>query len=197
LRAKKTKSRLTLSESILKRLKKLDKPVVAVINKMDLTSNEKVMPVAMMLHEEWGIADIFPISAKLGFNVESLIVKLCELAPENPFLYGEHEKTTQTNEQIVSEYVREQIFINSDKELPYSVLIRMERFEETPEAIIAEATLLVEHTRHRRILIGEKGAFIANLRRNAVRRLKQYFSRPVKLALWVKVQHPSRGSNFS
>lgn len=174
--------------NILKKLKEYNKPVVAAINKMDLSTNEAAMPLAQALFSEWGIQEIFPVSAKLGYNLDKLLDKLMSMAPENPFLYGENEVTTQTAEQMISEYVREQIFMNADKELPYSITVRVDSLKDTPEGgLAAEAVILVENPRHRRILIGEKGAFIRNLRQNAARRLKTYFNKPVKLALWIKL----------
>lgn len=172
---------------ILHNLKSIAKPKIAAINKMDLSSNEKAMPVAQELFKDHGFQEIFPLSAKLGYNVEALLDKLFSLAPENPLIYGEKEWTTQTDEQMISEYVREQVFLNADKELPYSVRVRLEALEKTADGgITARAALLAENVRHRRILIGEGGSFIRNVRLNAQRRLRQYFGAPVHLALFVQ-----------
>jgi GTP-binding protein Era len=170
-------------------LKSVKQPIVLVINKMDLSSNMKIVPLVEELNLDGKIREFVPISAKEGYNVDRLLTVLFSLAPENPFLYGKEEVTDQPDETVVSEFIREQIFINSDKELPYTTLIELVSFKKVPDGTLsAEALIHAENARHRMILIGKGGAFIRNVRLFAQKRLKEYFGKKVMLELRVKVR---------
>ncbi len=172
-------------------LKKLTCPIIAIFNKMDLTSNVNVVPVVDELNKDGIISEFVPMSAKMGYNVDTLLNLLFSMAPENPLIYGKDEITDQTDETIVSEFIREQIFINSDKELPYSTSVELETMVYNPDgSITADALIHAENTRHRMILIGDKASFIRNVRLFAQKRLKEYFKKPVHLTLKVKVKKP-------
>jgi len=172
-------------------LKAAEKPIVLVINKMDLSANMKIVPLVEELNRDGKIREFVPLSAKEGQNVDRLLTVLFNLAPENPFLYGKEEITDQSDEEVVSEFIREQIFINSDKELPYTTTIELQSFKKMPDGTYtAEALVYAENARHRMILIGKEGAFVRNVRLFAQKRLKEYFGKKVALELRVKVRKP-------
>jgi GTP-binding protein Era len=134
------------------------------------------------------LREFFPISARTGENVERLLDTLLSLLPENPFLYGAHETTDQDDRTVVAEFVREQIFMNLRRELPYRVEVEAEApLARDNGGLLGRAAVFVREARHRKILVGEGGAAIRNIRKNAERHLKKYFGRPVRLELWVKV----------
>jgi GTP-binding protein Era len=173
---------------ILSDLENTGRPVIAVFNKMDLAGNGRVLPLVAELSKNPCLKEFFPISAKTGENVEKLVETLLSLLPENPFLYGADETTDQEDRTVVAEFIREQIFINLERELPYRSEVEIESFDDLgEEGILGRAAVLAAEARHRKILIGTGGAAIKNIRKNAERRLKKYFGRPVRLELWVKV----------
>lgn len=178
---------------ILKSIERLEKPVIAVFNKMDLSTNEQIIPWVSELVREHKINEFVPISAKSGDNVERLLSLILSLAPENPLLYGPEEITDQDDSFVIAEFIREQVFINSEKEVPYSVRIELETLKDEPDGSLSVAAVVyVDNPRHRRILIGEKGAMVRNIRLFSQKRLKEYFSRKISLTLLVKARKPER-----
>lgn len=172
-------------------LKQIDAPIITVFNKMDLTSNFNVVPIVEELNKEGRIREFIPLSAKMGYNIDKLLSILFSMAPENPLIYGESEITDQSEEAIISEFIREQVFINSEKELPYTVMVEVESFSKSEDNhVSASAMIYAENSRHRRILIGDNGSFIRNVRLYAQKRLKEYFGTKVALELRVKVRKP-------
>jgi len=173
----------------LAQLEKLGKPLAVVLNKMDLAKNGQVLPLVAELKEAYKIDEFFPLSAKTGANTEPLLKYLFDKLPENPFLYEADEKTPQDDETLVAEFVREQIYLNSHDEIPYAVEVETQSIRDNEDGSkSAEVVVWIENPRHRRILIGGKGAFIKKVRLFATKRLKEYFGKKVALSIWIKVE---------
>ncbi|OGJ94114.1 MAG: GTPase Era, partial [Candidatus Raymondbacteria bacterium RIFOXYA2_FULL_49_16] len=130
-------------------------PVFAVINKMDLSTNERTIPLVSTLSGRFGIEEFFPVSAKTGDGLERLVDGLLKRLPENPHIYEPHEQTDQTPESVVAEFVREQIFLNAEQELPYSIMVKTEEVDIEGEIVRAAAVIYGLNARHRKILIGD------------------------------------------
>jgi GTP-binding protein Era len=138
-------------------IKYLGKPIVAIFNKMDITVNEQVIPLVDALQLTVEIKEFFPISAKTGDNVDKLMHYLLNMLPENPMIYDSHEITDQSDEFVIAEFVREQIFINFRKEIPYFAGVQVDEVTKKDMGLDAEVTVFVQNERHRKILIGAGG----------------------------------------
>jgi GTP-binding protein Era len=169
-------------------IKYLGKPIVAIFNKMDITVNEQVIPLVDALQLTVEIKEFFPISAKTGDNVDKLMHYLLNMLPENPMIYDSHEITDQSDEFVIAEFVREQIFINFRKEIPYFAGVKVDEVTKKDMGLDAEVTVFVQNERHRKILIGAGGQGIKKLRIHAQRHLKHYFETRVHLNIWVKIK---------
>ncbi|MFH0922235.1 MAG: GTPase Era, partial [Fibrobacterota bacterium] len=178
----------------LAQLDKMGKPLAVVFNKMDLAKNGQVVTLVVELKDACKIDEFFPLSAYTGANTEPLEEYLFRNLPENPFLYTAEEKTPQDAETIISEFVREQVYINSHSEVPYAVEVEtLSLINNDDGSMSAEAVLWIESPRHRQILVGKGGAFIKKTRLFATKRLREYFGKKVTLELWVKVKKGRHG----
>lgn len=176
-------------KSILKSMSKIKKPIIVVLNKMDLSSNMKAVPIVEEISKAATIAEFVPISAKTGDNVETLLEVIRTYAPENPFLYAEDELTNLDDSFAAAEFIREQIYLNSDKEIPYQTIVKIDSLEDDPDGSLKIAAIIVaDNERHRKMLIGSNALFIKKIRLFAKKRLKEYFERPVALELIVKAR---------
>ncbi|MFP4520813.1 MAG: GTPase Era [Fibrobacterota bacterium] len=174
--------------SILTKLSYTGRPVVAVLNKSDKTGEAALVPSADILRKQKAVSEIIPVSAKTGDNVDSLIPLLLNELPENPLIFDEGTVTDQPPAFIISEFVREQIYINSYNEIPYGVSVSVRRLEYSESGDIqASCEIFAEKQAHKKILIGRGGALLKKIRRFAERRLKEFFTVSVKLELWVRI----------
>jgi GTP-binding protein Era len=179
-------------KSILQTISRVKKPIIVVLNKMDLSSNMKAVPIVSEISALAQIAEFVPISAKTGDNIEKLIEVIKKYAPENPFLYAEDELTNLDDSFAAAEFIREQIYINADKEIPYQTIVKIDTLEDEADGSLKiSAIIFADNDRHRKMLIGTKGLFIKKVRLYAKKRLKEYFERPVSLELIVKAKKGS------
>ncbi|MBL8026748.1 MAG: GTPase Era [Fibrobacteres bacterium] len=174
---------------ILKNVAKLEKPIIVVLNKMDLSNNMKAVPIVEEISKAVKVAEFVPISAKTGDNVDKLLEVIRQYAPENPFLYDEDELTNLDDNFAAAEFIREQIYINSDNEIPYRTIVKIDTMEDAEDGSLnISAEIVADNERHRKMLIGHEGSFIKKVRLYARKRLKEYFERPVALELFVKAK---------
>ncbi len=184
-------------KTILKSIEKLNKPVIVALNKMDLSSNIKAIPIVDAISKWTKVAEFIPISALTGDNVDTLISLLKKYAPENNFIYEAEEITDMDDSFAAAEFIREQIYLNTEKEIPYHTTVTIEEIRDNSDTGISiDALINVENERHRGMLIGDKGSFIKKIRLFAQKRLRDYFEQPVKLSLIVKAKKPKRGGKF-
>ncbi|HFC46244.1 MAG TPA: GTPase Era, partial [Dissulfuribacter thermophilus] len=109
--------------------------------------------------------------------------------PEGPRFYEEDIKTDQMNEELISELIREKIFLLAEEEVPYSTAVEVERMEFDPKGDVVKifATIYVERPSQKGIIIGKKGRFIKKVGQLAREELERVFGKKVYLDLWVKV----------
>jgi GTP-binding protein Era len=180
-------------KSILKTIGRLKKPIIVVLNKMDLFSNVKAVPIVDEISKAAEIAEFIPVSAKNGDNVDTLLQVIMKYAPENPFLYDESELTNIDDSFAAAEFIREQIYLNSNKEIPYRTTVEIEKLEDLENGTLSiDAVIKADNERHRKMLIGNGGSFIKKVRLFAKKRLKEYFERNIELSLFVKAAKGSR-----
>lgn len=162
-------------------------PVLLIINKIDLSSQEKVME----LQEQWKAivpqAEFFFVSALHKFNVEHLMERIVELLPEAPPYFPKDELTDLPARFFVTEIIREKILEEFDKEIPYAVEVLVEEFHETEKIINIRAVIHVERESQKPIIIGKGGQAIKRVGTYARKDIEAFFGKKVFLELYVKV----------
>ena len=139
-------------------------------------------------------AEILPISAKNKFGVDMLLKRIQELLPESPAFFDKDQLTDKPARFFVSEIIREKILLYYDKEIPYSVEVRVERFKETEKHIHINAIIYVERDSQKGIIIGHQGMALKKVSTEARKSLEKFFAKPIFLETFVKVDKDWRSS---
>lgn len=164
-------------------------PVLLVINKIDLVKEQSQLE---QLTEKWQKilpnAEIFPVSAKEHFNVDNLMKHIVDLLPVSPPFFGKDALTDKPARFFVTEIIREKILLNYDKEIPYSVEVIVEKFEEKENSIHIMAVIYVERDSQKGIIIGHQGTKIKKVGTEARKDIEKFFGKSVFLELFVKVE---------
>lgn len=164
-------------------------PVLLVINKIDLLKgNGELEQIVARWQTMLPNAQIFPVSAKEGFNVQNLMRRIVELLPEGEPYFGKDALTDKPARFFVTEIVREKILLNYDKEVPYSAEVIVEKFEEKEKSIHIMAVVYVERDSQKGILIGKGGAKLKKVGMEARKDIETFFGKSVYLELFVKVE---------
>ena len=164
-------------------------PVLLVINKIDLLKDQKQLEeIVERWHKMLPDAEIFPTSAKEGFNVQNLMRRIVELLPEGEPYFGKDALTDKPARFFVTEIIREKILLNYDKEVPYSAEVIVEKFEEKDNSIHIMAVIYVERDSQKGILIGKGGSMLKKVGTEARKDIEKFFGKSVYLELFVKVE---------
>lgn len=164
-------------------------PVLLVINKIDLLKgNGELEQIVARWQTMLPNAQIFPVSAKEGFNVQNLMSRIVELLPEGEPYFGKDALTDKPARFFVTEIIREKILLNYDKEVPYSAEVIVEKFEEKEKSIHIMAVVYVERDSQKGILIGKGGAKLKKVGMEARKDIETFFGKSVYLELFVKVE---------
>ncbi len=169
------------------KIKRSESPILLLINKIDLTRQD----ILETLVDKWKTilpkAEIFPVSALEKFNIENVFKRVIELIPESPPYFPKDELTDKTERFFVQEIIREKIFLNYSKEIPYSCEVNVEEFKEEETIIHIRAQIYVSRDSQKGILIGHKGAGLKKTGTMARLDIEAFFEKKVFLALHVKV----------
>lgn len=190
-----------IGEKVLKDEKFFEKirhakiPVLILLNKIDLSLQDFVKEQINFWKEQLPHAEILPISALEKFNIEAVFEKIIELLPEGPAYYPKDQLTDKTERFFVNETIREKILIHYKKEVPYSVEVDTEEFEETETIIRIRAVIMVERETQKGILIGHKGAPLKRVGTEARKDLELFFQKKIFLELYVKVNKDWRSNS--
>jgi GTP-binding protein Era len=168
-------------------IRRLRVPRVLALNKVDRATKSDLLPRIAAYDKEVGFADIVPISALTGDNVERLQEVLLTHLPEGEALYPEDYLTDQPERFFVAELVREQVLQQTHDELPFSTAVLVDKFEEGP-MLTLYCSILVEKASQKPILIGKAGATIKAIGTAARQELERFFQTKVYLDLHVKVR---------
>ena len=175
------------NEELVEKINKMGIPVVFIINKTDKYTEEQVAESKNHWQTILPTADVFAISALKGINIEPVRNRIIELLPECPPYFPKDALTDRPMRFFVSELIREQILLQYKKEIPYSVEVVVESYKEEPDLIRIAATLYVERTTQKAIIIGSKGSAIKKLGTDARRSIEDFLQKHVFLDLSVKV----------
>jgi GTP-binding protein Era len=186
---------IQLEESYLDRLRKTRTPVLLLINKIDITSQEKLEEKLLQWREKLPNAEVMAISALKKFNLDRIMERIVELLPAGEAFYGKEEFTDKPERFFVSEIVREKILLNYRKEVPYSVEVIVNTFKDDEKIIRMQVDILVERDSQKGIIIGDKGAALKKVGTQARKDLEAFFGKQVFLELFVKVDKDWRSSD--
>jgi len=177
-------------ERVLERLKQNAKaPVILVINKVDkLADKEVLLPQIEKLATYFDFANVLPISARKGVNVEQLEQEIKKLIPEGELIFPEDQITDRSSRFLAAELIREQLFRHLGQELPYSITVEIEQFDDEEKLYRLGAVIYVERDGQKSIVIGKKGALLKSVGKDARLEMQRLFGRKVFLRLWVKVR---------
>ncbi len=179
----------TKNADFLAKVAKEKIPVLLVINKIDLLKgNDDLVKIVDAWHERLPNAEIFPTSAKEHFNVTSIMKRIVELLPDSPPYFGKDALTDKPARFFVTEIIREKILTNYDKEVPYSVEVIVEKFDESDNAIHIMAVIYVERDSQKGILIGHGGSRLKRVGTEARKDIETFFGKRIYLEMFVKVE---------
>ena len=185
----------------LEKVQKMDTPVILLINKIDELGSQNNQNSQSLLGDivtKWHTllpkAEILPISAKNKFGIDMLLKRIQELLPESPAYFDKDQLTDKPARFFVSEIIREKILLYYDKEIPYSVEVRVERFKEDEKHIHINALIYVERDSQKGIIIGHQGVALKKVSTEARKSLEKFFGKPIFLEIFVKVDKDWRSS---
>ena len=169
-------------------------PVLLLINKIDESDQKTLGDIVERWHALLPKAEILPISAKNKFGTDLLLRRIQELLPESPPYFDKDQLTDKPERFFVSEIIREKILLYYDKEIPYSVEVKVERFKETEKKIHINAVIYVERESQKGIVIGHQGVALKKVSTEARKALERFFDKEVYLETFVKVDKDWRSS---
>jgi GTP-binding protein Era len=178
----------------LEKVKKMKIPVLLLINKIDQSAPKKLGDIVEKWHSLLPNAEILPISAKNKFGVDMLLKRIKELLPESPAFFDKDQLTDKPARFFVSEIIREKILLYYDKEIPYAVEVRVERFKEDDTRIHINAVIYVERDSQKGIIIGHKGVALKKVNTESRKALEKFFGKKIFLETFVKVDKDWRSS---
>jgi len=178
----------------LHKVKRMQIPVLLLINKIDETNQQQLGDIVSRWHTLLPNAEILPLSAKNKFGIDILLKRIKELLPESPAYFDKEQLTDKPAKFFVSEIIREKILLYYDKEIPYSVEVRVEQFKETETAIRINAVIYVERDSQKGIIIGHQGVALKKVNTEARKALEKFFAKKIFLETFVKVDKDWRSS---
>ena len=171
---------------IIERLKTLDKPVILVINKIDGLSNDKIISLISEYKDLYKWSEIVTVSAMKDKNVDELIKVFKKYLPDEVKYYDDNVVTNRSDEFMISELVREKVFLLTEEEIPHSVTCITERIIKDKDKYIINAAVIVDRDSLKKIIIGKNGSMIKKIGMMAREDIENYLSSRVYLELYVK-----------
>ena len=185
----------------LEKLSQTSLPVVLVINKADtIKQKDKLLPLMAQYQESFDFADIIPVSALRGQNLDRLQAVIGEYLPIRPPIFDPEQITDRSERFLASEIIREKIMRASGDEVPYDLTVQIDTFKDEPAhkdpetgkwrraCTFIDATIFVERAGQKTIIIGDKGSRIKQIGTDARLDMEKLFDRKIMLTLWVKVK---------
>lgn len=179
----------------LERVSKLKVPVLVLINKIDLTDQNKLASCVEQWHNVLPQAEIIPISALHKFNVDVVLERIKQLLPESPAYFDKDQWTDKPARFFVTEIIREKILLYYDKEIPYSTEVVVESFKESNDLIRIQTVIYVERDSQKGIIIGHQGVALKRVSSEARKSLEKFFGKKIYLEIFVKVDKDWRSSD--
>lgn len=169
-------------------------PVILLINKIDQSEQKSLGKLVEQWHALLPNAEILPISASNKFGVDILLKRIQELLPDSPPYFDKDQLTDKPAKFFVSEIIREKILLYYDKEIPYSVEVKVEHFKESEKQIHINAVIYVERDSQKGIIIGHQGIALKKVNTESRKALEKFFDKRIYLETFVKVDKDWRNS---
>tara|TARA_B100000965_G_scaffold83005_1_gene66470 strand:- start:904 stop:1785 length:882 start_codon:yes stop_codon:yes gene_type:complete len=173
---------------IFEKIKKLKIPLIILLNKIDLVSQDKVLEEIENWKNKFSSAKVLPISALNGFNIEEIVELILDVLPESPPYYSKDEVTDKSERFFIEEIIREKILKHYKKEVPYSVEITVEEFFEEEEIIKIRAIIYVLRESQKGIIIGHKGLGLKRIGTESRKDIEKMLGKKVFLTTPIKVK---------
>ena len=183
------------NSEFIEEVRKLDVPILVLINKIDLGNEKELVKKVEQWHELLPEAEILPISALAKFNVDVVMKRIMELLPESPPYFDKDQLTDKPARFFVTEIIREKILLHYDKEIPYVCEAAVEHFKEKDGSIYIKALIFVERDSQKGIIIGHEGVALKRVATEARRALEKFFDKRIFLEIYVKVDKDWRNSD--
>jgi len=182
-------------KDIFEKIKKLKIPLIILLNKIDVVTQEKVLIEIENWKNKFSDAVILPISALNRFNINEIINSIVELLPFSPPYYSKEEVTDKSERFFVEEIIREKILKHYKKEVPYSVEISVEEFIEEDEIVRIRAIIYVLRESQKAILIGHKGLGLKRIGSESRKDIEKMINKKVFLTTPIKVKKDWRNNS--
>ena len=189
------------NRAVLEALQKANKPTFLVINKIDSVSKPLLLPLIDTYRQAFSFAEVMPISARTGEGVEALMTEVIKVLPKGEALFDPDMLTDQQERQLVAEYIREQVLHHCHQEIPYSVAVLVDHFDESEREpsgppgrgglaglVRIAATIYVERDSQKAIVIGKRGQMLKTIGSDARKVIERMLGTHVYLSILVKVE---------
>ena len=174
---------------ILERLQATNKPVILIVNKLDLIDKSRVLPIISRYADKYQFEGVVPISAREKTNLDSLLTEIKKYLPEGPQYYPEDMVTDQPERLIVAELVREKVLQLTREEIPHAVAVDVDEMTtRANQDVYIRATIYVERDSQKGIVIGSRGKLLKDIGALARKDIETLLGSKVFLDLWVKVK---------
>jgi GTPase len=183
---------LLVLDHVTTAVNKRRRPVLLVLNKIDLVNKIKLLPVLESYARLFAWTEVVPVSAHTGDNVQRLLTVAVSLLPEGEAAYDDDTVTDQTMRTLAAEMVREKLLRQTHEEIPYSLAVEIDEFIEEGKLARITASVLVERESHKAIVIGKHGERLKTVGTEARLDMERVFGMKVFLQLWVKVREAWR-----
>ncbi len=184
------------NSDFIEKVKKQHAPVLLIINKIDLTDQQKLEALVAQWKEILPDAEIIPVSAANKFNIDYVLKRIKDLLPECPPYFEKDALTDKPARFFVTEIIREKILTNYDREIPYAVEVVVEQFKESDDLIRINAVINVERDTQKGIIIGKGGKMLKIVGTEARKDIEAFFGKKVFLELFVKVEKDWRNKEM-
>lgn len=183
---------------IAEQLKKANVPVILIMNKIDTVEKSKIEGFMDGYREIFDFADMIPVCALRGVNMERVIHAIFKYLPYGPKYYDDDTVTDQPQRQIAAELIREKALRCLEEEIPHGIAVSIEKMQERRggEIMDIEATIICERDSHKGIIIGKDGAMLRKIGSQARHEIEKMLEMKVNLQLWVKVKKDWRDSDY-
>ncbi|HZX23768.1 MAG TPA: GTPase Era [Woeseiaceae bacterium] len=176
-------------QMVLDRIRDSGHPVIAIANKADLVRpKERLLETLARVADKAEFAEIVPLSARTGDNVDRLLALIPRYLPVSPALYDRDTVTDRSESFMAAELIREKLMLRLRDELPYGLTVVIEKFDRSRTGYEIDAVVYVDKPSHKGIVVGRGGGVLKAVGTSARRELKRMLGAPVHLELWVKVR---------
>ncbi|MBQ6353449.1 MAG: GTPase Era [Lachnospiraceae bacterium] len=184
------------TDRLIERLNGSSVPLILVLNKIDSLPAEKVFAAIDHYRKKADFADIVPVSAKTGKNLDELVKVIFDHLPVGPPYYDEETVTDQTERKLICEIIREKALYSLEEEIPYGLAVVIDKIQYGRKLVSIDATIICDRESHKKILIGKNGDMLREIGSRARFEIEKMLEKKVFLKLWVKVSKKWRESDY-